>query len=435
MIVFGGNLETSPTTPDSNDVWVLANATSSAAKSSWVHLQPTGTPPAGRVFPNAVYDPTSNRMSIFGGGEGNTSPCENDVRVLTNANGNGGTPAWTSLNPSGTAPAARGQAAAIYDPTSNRMTIFGGQNCFSTLFNDTWVLTNANGLGGTPAWTQLATVGTPPSPREISSVGYDPATNRMIVFSGGSSAPAADVWVLTNANGLGGNPTWIQLSPAGTAPVPRVTHSTVYDPTTNTLIVFGGETGTTPFLQDTWVLSNANGVGSTPTWTQINPSGSFPTARGGHTAVYNPTTNGMTIFGGSANLNTGPAVLSDVFVLTNANTHGSAPQWIPKSPAARVYQTAVLDPQSDTMIVFGGNLETSPTTPDSNDVWVLTNATNSAAVSSWTQLQPTGTPPAGRVFPNAVYDPTSNRMSIFGGGEGNTSPCENDVLGADQRQW
>ena len=173
--------------------------------------------------------------------------------VLTNANGNGGTPAWTSLNPSGTAPAARGQAAAIYDPTSNRMTIFGGQNCFSTLFNDTWVLTNANGLGGTPAWTQLATVGTPPSPREISSVGYDPATNRMIVFSGGSSAPAADVWVLTNANGLGGNPTWIQLSPAGTAPVPRVTHSTVYDPTTNTLIVFGGETGTTPFLQDTWV--------------------------------------------------------------------------------------------------------------------------------------------------------------------------------------
>jgi hypothetical protein len=319
MIIFGG----AGAFVHHNDVWILTRATGPEDPdnlSSWAQLQPAGTSPAPRIYHSAVYDQTSNRMTIFGGGLGNSSPCANDVWVLDNANGTGGTPTWTSISTSGTPPSPRGQHAAIYDASSNRMTIFGGQDCFSTLFNDTWVLTNANGLGGAPTWIQLATAGTPPSPREIGNVGYDPATNRMIVFGGASTGGSlADVWVLTNANGLGGTPTWIQLSPSGAGPAARSTHSTVYDPATNTLIIFGGEVNPT-FFGDTWALSNANGIRGTPTWTQIMPSGTFPIPRAGHTAVYDPVSNRMTVFGGLiCNVACTSLVVNDVFVLTRAS--------------------------------------------------------------------------------------------------------------------
>jgi hypothetical protein len=34
------------------------------------------------------------------------------------------------------------------------MIVFGGANCFTAAYNDIWILSNANGLGGVPAWTQ-----------------------------------------------------------------------------------------------------------------------------------------------------------------------------------------------------------------------------------------------------------------------------------------
>jgi len=85
---------------------------------------------------------------------------------------------------------------------SNRMIIFGGQaptsGCNANPLNDTWVLINANGLGGTPAWSQLAPTGPTPSARGAHGAGYDAANDRMIVFGGdttGCTPPAFnDVW-------------------------------------------------------------------------------------------------------------------------------------------------------------------------------------------------------------------------------------------------
>jgi len=91
-------------------------------------------------------------MIVFGGGLGGSN--SNEVWVLENANGTGGTPTWTQLSPSGTPPAGREEHSAVYDPSHNLMTVFGGNNSTSVL-RDTWVLSNANGLGGTPTWKQL----------------------------------------------------------------------------------------------------------------------------------------------------------------------------------------------------------------------------------------------------------------------------------------
>ena len=193
------------------------------------------------------------------------------------------------------------------------MMIFGGNDCFSGFYNDVWVLSNANGLGGTPAWTQLALAGAAPSARSNASAVYDPTSNRMIVFGGSSTA---EVWILLNANGLGGAPAWTQLTPSP-GPAGRYAQSAVYDTANNRMTIFGGGANS-GLLNDVWVLSNANGLGGTPVWTQLAPAGAIPPApRAAHTAVYDPASNVMTIFGGYIDSQEIP--ISDVFTLQHAN--------------------------------------------------------------------------------------------------------------------
>lgn len=319
MVVFGGGVTAANTYPypyqlSLNDVWRLN------ANLSWTALNPAGTAPAVRLWHSAVYDSLNNRMTIFGGGLGNSAPCANDVWVLTNATGVDGAPEWLQLSPTGGPPAARAQHGAVYDPNTNTMIVYGGQDCFSTTFGDVWTLSNANGLGGTPTWTQLSPAGSGPGAREITGgVAYDVANNRLIIFGGESSTGILenDVWILSNANGQGGTPTWTQLSPAGSLPPARAVHSTVYDPRSNRLTIFSGQS-TVGLLSDTWVLTNANGLGGTPTWKQLGPFSLFGEARGYHTGVYNLNTNKMTIFGGAIIAGASEAT-NDVWVLSHAN--------------------------------------------------------------------------------------------------------------------
>jgi hypothetical protein len=318
MVVFGGDAAQSNTPPypyqlNFNDVWRLNSSL------AWTELKPTGTPPASRGGQTAVYDSLNSRMVLFGGGLGNSSPCANDVWVLSDATGKTGTPAWVEITPAGTAPEPRTQHGAAFDPNTNSMIIYGGQNCFSTLFGDVWVLSNANGLGGTPTWRQLSPAGGGPGAREITGgVAYDSTNNRLIVFGGvNSGGTHNDTWILSDANGLGGTPTWKQLAPSGTLPPERANNSSVYDTKNNRLIVFGGNNSGGD-LNDVWVLENANGLGGTPTWTQLGPFLLFAEARSSHTGVYNPKTNKMTIFGGFTSSG-GGLDTNDVWVLSHAN--------------------------------------------------------------------------------------------------------------------
>ena len=257
MIVFGG--EILPSLTDLNDVWVLSNANGQGGTASWTQLSPSGTLPAARAGHKAVYDAADNRMIVFGGG-GSTG-IFSDTWVLSNANGMGGTPVWTQVSPGGLLQQG-GAPSAVYDPANNIMTVFGGGS-LTALYNSVWTLSHANGLGGTPQWTNIVANGKAGSPAKRSghTAVYDTANNRMIVFGGGglSFIPFNDVWVLANANGLGGTPVWTRLKISGVAPGPRFEHSAVYDATNNRMMVFGGDNLDAAYFV-TWVLSHANGL-------------------------------------------------------------------------------------------------------------------------------------------------------------------------------
>ncbi|MGA8026949.1 MAG: kelch repeat-containing protein [Bryobacteraceae bacterium] len=316
VILFGGN-DTGCTFSNSlNDTWLLANADGLGASPKWSKISPSGAPPAGRRGQSAVYDSSTDRMIVFGGDPvGCAVDKYNDVWLLLDATGKHGGPTWEQLSPTGSLPPARSDHSAVYDAVNNRMTVAGGFGPDGDL-NDVWVLENANGLGGSPVWTQLTPSGGPPSANGLRAVTYDPASNRMTVFGGWNCCSGPDyndTWILTDANGVAGISQWIRLNPSGTLPSPRAGSQPVYNPRTNKLTVFGGDTSSGQ-VNELWVLSFANGLGGTPAWTELHPTGALPAPRGGPAAdpaiAYDAGFGRMIIFGGS-----GPSgLLNDVWV-------------------------------------------------------------------------------------------------------------------------
>ncbi len=340
-----------------------------AVGQTWVRLLPVGAAPPARERHAAAYNPTSNRMIVFGG-LSDAGP-RNDVWVLSSADGQAGSPAWVQLSPTGGPPSAREGHSAVYDDGGNKLIVFGGDDAGGTpVANaEVWVLSGADGTAGTPTWTQLSPTGGPPSARTGHGAVYDSAGNRMIVFGGDDGPPCGtglnDVWVLTNSNGSGGPPVWSQLSPSGTLPGPRAHALATYDAATNRMTMIGGLVPCGSSDDEMWVLADANGVGS-PAWSQSSPSGSPPSPWSLQSGVYDPVTNRVTAFGGLV----GGVPANLVRTVTDGNGSGS-PVWVDLTPTSgppdpRSLHSAV-QANGHRMVAFGG----AGASGRLNDVWVL----------------------------------------------------------------
>ncbi len=427
LIIFGGQEPDGIT--DLNDVW-LATTTLDPDTLTWSALLPTGNKPAARYGQVATYDSVNRIMTIFGGAEGAPGPCANDVWTLDGANGQGA-PTWLSQTPSGTSPRARTLHTGVYDPGSNTLTVFGGSDCNSNFFNDVWVLSNANGEGGTPTWMQLTPTGTPPAARESSASIYDSVNRIMTIYGGdaGIAAPFGDVWTLSNANGGGGTPVWTQLSPTAVAGSPgaRTGHTAIYDSANNVMNIFAGSNGVNT-LTDSWTLSFANGVGGTPAWTLLTVTSTAPQLQY-HTAVYDQSLNNMYVFAGTSS---GSKLLSSnhTFTLPGANGLAGSTQWYLGGPPVRYSASAFLDPNTGGLFIYAGQHADSGTSfidfsDYQRDTGILTDQLTN---SNWTKIVPTGTGPGARYGHTGLYDPTSNTMMVFGGAEGGPAPCANDYF-------
>ncbi len=258
---------------------------------------------------------------------------------------------WFPLSPGGGLPSARVQHAAAYDPVRDRLLVLGG-NANGALVNDTWALS----LAGAPAWSMVATAGTPPSARRGHSAIYDPTRDRLIVFGGHDGAYKNDTWQLA----LGSNPpTWSPLTPGGAPPpIGLYGHVAVYDPVRNQMVVFGGDYGGPSERDDAWALS----LGEAPAWSQFVPE---------------------------------------------------------TKPPRRALFAGVYDPVGDRMVIWGGR---SGSRTHINDTWAL-----SLGSGEWAELSPAGVTPDGRESPAGVYDPVERQMVLFGGW--NNSGNQSDLRG------
>src|SRR5215831_11496715 len=284
-----------------NDVWAL----SLAPTPTWSLITTLGAPPGERHSPQFGYDAARNRMLIFGG-YGRHHPGDpyaylDDVWQLSLD----GTPTWTELFPTGTAPTGRLAGAAVYDDFRQRFVGFGGTVGLPV---DTWQLD----LSGTPAWDTVSTGNSgPPGGYGMASI-FDARRDRMIIFGGSTSDGYTgvhnDTWAL---NLRGGQPEWHQLNPAGTLPTARRTMTSIYDPIRDRMIIYGGwDSGgeaNADFLGDTWALALDNNT----SWAQLAPAGSTPTGRDAIAAIYDPVNDQLAVYGGW----TGTDMLADSWAL------------------------------------------------------------------------------------------------------------------------
>jgi len=255
------------------------------AANTWTELKPSGTVPPARQAHAMAYDPVTQHMILFGGRDDARG---SDANVLTDtwaydpaAN------AWTELTPSGTVPVVAGCRAAS-DPSTGLMVMFGGGD-YNGPLNDTWAY---DPTGNT--WTELDPKGTLPKPRYGSGMAYDSSSQQVIMFGGSvldGSKYFDDTWAYDPVAN-----TWTDLDPSGTLPEARSSFGMVYDYASQRVIMFGGSVADgSKYFDDTWAYDPVAN-----TWTELQPSGTLPSARCPGPLVYDPSTGRVLMFGGIA---------------------------------------------------------------------------------------------------------------------------------------
>lgn len=257
-----------------NDTWEF-----DSTLDTWVQVPPGETLPAARAQHQMVYDPTTRQVILFGGVLKEYGPQLNDTWAYDPA-----TQIWTELKPEGSVPSLRSSFAMAYDSDNERVILFGGwSNDTSAHLNDTWAYDPA-----TNTWNNLEPVGDVPSMRGSHSMAYDPVQKKIVLFGGmDADAYLNDTWVYDFATN-----TWTGITPVADVPTMRSGHRMTYDPTSGTIVLFGGWDGTA-YFDDTWSFDVA-----TSTWTDLSPVGNVPMARDSHSFIYDAATQELVLFGG-----------------------------------------------------------------------------------------------------------------------------------------
>jgi hypothetical protein len=205
-------------------------------------------------------------------------------------------------------------------------------------------------------------------------------------------------------------------------PAPRFDFAGIFDETTQSLIVFGGDAGQplscTPSgnapLGDTWRFSV-----KCQRWIQLSPM-TPPPARTGAATTYEgfpAPRNRMIMFGGRA---ADGSLLNDVWALDFTTFEWTQLATTMPAPEPRENATLAYNGVLDQVLLVGGNAGADPAQADlRNDVWMLDLTTN-----TWTLQSPpaTGTMvPVPRMRHSATYDQAAQTLYVgFGeNGSGN----------------
>eukprot|EP00439_Symbiodinium_sp_Y106_P035303 s5148_g4.t1 len=248
-------------------------------------------------------------------------------------------------------------------------------------------------------WEEVSATGSAPAPRAYGATAWSPSQERIYVFAGHGPSPdftrLNDLHVYSTAAA-----TWQQPTPTGSSPGARTKTVAVWNPSAEQMYVFGGAGEIdAPFFNGLWAYKSQDNA-----WEQLSPSGSPPSERHGHSAVWDDSENRMYIFAG---LQDSPRKrMQDL-----SYYHSTSNSWQSLSPGGttpgkRHLHSAVWSPDEKRMYVFAGKTYSSYV----NDLHYY-----DATLDQWQQVSPGGTVPTIRAGHSAVWDTNENKMCIFGG--------------------
>jgi len=369
----------------------------------------------------AVYKPDSHEMVIYGGNIPGNSASNFPYRIQLDIQGS-----FQLVQP--ITRIRRESLAYAYDPLRNQLQIFGGTEGVlnsqgkTMPRNDTWDLT----LGASPDWVPdwVPTYERPYGGSWVSdaSLVYDDQHQRTIMFGGTSILNLQETQVnrlfvlgLSGTVNQWGIPNW-----SGTLPSVRQDHSAIYDRVGDCMVLYGGINNTGD-LSDLFALNRLGGQDLSSNdyqWVQL-PNVGGPGSRSGHSAVYaeiSPTNRKMIIFGGRSQGNLkGDTWSYDLVNHTWLNLNPGG-----QTPSNRADHGAVYDYINKRMYIFGGLDATGAL----NDVYYLDLTTN-----TWTKgTHITGPKPLARFNMSVVLSPYADgQMIVFGGQNGQGGPALADT--------
>ena len=375
---------------------------------TWKQLAPESEDgPSPRSTHRAVYDERYDRLVGFGGYAGDVyseetwafdTPKGGDKPPAHPIEGPPGS--WsvvlTAVDPPLLTPPARSLHSAVYDPVRMTMLVYGGRD-ETHAFEDLWAFSLE-----TDAWTRVPTRPTPaPGPLRDHVAYYDPVQGRMVLFAGSTftDAPNRNMWSLA----LTANPMfWTQATNVTVGPriPPRFAVAWAFDTRRSRLVVYGGfrtGVGASTDLWEVRVLGSPGGA-SFP----LTATGTAPPALQSASAVYDAVRDRMLVFGGWD----GTRLRGEVWALELETLVWSRLDPQGPSPSARRDAAAVLDPDGDRLIVWGGD-DGAPR----GDVWQL----SLGAEPRWSPIATAGRAPAPRAGHRAILDPERRRIVGFGG--------------------
>ncbi len=272
-------------------------------------------------------------------------------------------------------PSGRGEHVAFFDAPRNRLLVFGGNTAAPAMCNPTppsYDLAVWAYRMDCMAWERIEPPGPSPLDRSRMAIAHDTSRDRVLLFGGrkrlgsGSYENYAEVWAFDPASD-----TWERIETSGSEPTPRNAAVAGYDPASDRLLVFGGNTSSSGLTYqaagDTWVLDLASN-----TWEQVDASGPSPRifAAG---AVLNGK---LYVYGGTQDF-FGP-ILGDLWAL-DLSSETWAQVGTDGAPRTRFAAQALADTEAGRLLVLMGHDDTS--LGNSNDVWAY-----DPSADTWTEL-------------------------------------------------
>jgi hypothetical protein len=187
----------------------------------------------------------------------------------------------------------------------------------------------------------------------------------MVVFGGRLSEEAISATPARQLISVGGSQPSVDVVEDAGGPAPRYAHSAVFDPATERMLVFGGTRNWQNGRNDVWALDLSRGWAGA-TWSLLEPQGRPPVRRFDHVAAWHPGLQSMLVFGGTRN---GSDSLDDVWALDLST---ETPLWREldpdgPSPAGVGGAAAAWSADAGELIVYGGEAANT----SSRDAWAL----------------------------------------------------------------
>ncbi len=264
----------------------------------------------------------------------------------------------------------------------------------TSLRNSIFLLIATAIFGQQLEWRQLAATGAKPTPRFDGTIAFNTQDRNLYLFAGtDDTGDVNDLWRYDFTTAA-----WTKLQPSGTLPRARHGHTLNYDARRNQLLVVAGQAGS--LFGDVWAYDIA-----TNAWRELSQTGIGPSARYGHSVVLDAKRDRLLL---SHGFTSERGRFDDTWAFdlnarrwTNVTPTGT-------KPLRRCLHHAVISAVRDEMYLYGGCSSGAGPCPQ-GDLWILDLARN-----EWREA-PLGNRPPGRQWYGMTYDDARQRLVLFGG--------------------